>query len=586
MTDGRPSYEALLEENQELHKALSYMENSLREARNESEAIKKVHGELKIHHEKVQKECAAYNQKAIEAIQGKKDLELQFNEQMKSFKLQFDQGQRELDEMQAKLVQPADYNMMRIGIMNELEGPHKQELQMKQNEVDKLSEQLYETRRKFEILKTEADSYKYDNEKMVHDLKERQRVEVGELMDEISTLNERIEDSKDKERIRLLKKEADEGRIRNEKLLEEIEDLRKERDALRNQKHQDLLNFSREVDQEKSAKRALGSEVDRLGSRVQSLEDDIHGEIMKNEQKTQEITSLIQERDHGNTMARQWEEKYKTVQREQNDLKDRLAKKDMEYEDAIKKIHMEEREKYIIERKEKGRLQREIEGLEKNFQHADGELKNSHHLHNLELEKVQKECRVLEEEKKILAQQNSSFKEEVDNMKAFLEMKHNDNEQLEREYNNLRDKFREITEKTGELERVKTHLEASLKIAQGGEGPDGFRRKVEALEAELQEAKRSGGDSKKMIELKKKTSTYKSKVRQANENIRTLTQTVRKLDHEKRILARRLAEMGDVAGVDLGDDGHYGGADSQTSQWINDVVGDPERLRAEIAKPK
>lgn len=59
---------------------------------------------------------------------------------MKSLKMQFEQRQRELEEMQSRLVPQMDNDMLRIKLINEIEGPHRVQLEMKQQEIDKLTE--------------------------------------------------------------------------------------------------------------------------------------------------------------------------------------------------------------------------------------------------------------------------------------------------------------------------------------------------------------------------------------------------------------------------------------------------------------
>lgn len=54
--------------------------------------------------------------------------------------------------------------------------PHRQALESKQAEVDKLQDQIYEFKRQNDILNTKFESLRYEAEKDIKDLKERHKV--------------------------------------------------------------------------------------------------------------------------------------------------------------------------------------------------------------------------------------------------------------------------------------------------------------------------------------------------------------------------------------------------------------------------
>ena len=64
-------------------------------------------------------------------------------------------------------------------------------------------------------------------------------------MNEVSSLTEKIEDNKDKETIRKLRKELDEYKIKSSSKELEADELRINRDRLRDEKNENLLKFSK-----------------------------------------------------------------------------------------------------------------------------------------------------------------------------------------------------------------------------------------------------------------------------------------------------------------------------------------------------
>lgn len=103
-------------------------------------------------------------------------MENSFDSTIRSFKIEIERKQKELEDVQAKVIPSLDHDMIRIKIINELEGPHRQVVESKQNEIDKLQDQVYELKRQFDILNTKYEAVRFEAEKDIKDLKERHKV--------------------------------------------------------------------------------------------------------------------------------------------------------------------------------------------------------------------------------------------------------------------------------------------------------------------------------------------------------------------------------------------------------------------------
>jgi len=103
-------------------------------------------------------------------------MENQFDNTIRSFKIAIEQKQKELEDVQAKVIPSLDHDMIRIKIINELEVPHRQAIEAKQQEIDKLQDQVYELKRQLDILNTKYDAVRFEAEKDIKDLKERHKV--------------------------------------------------------------------------------------------------------------------------------------------------------------------------------------------------------------------------------------------------------------------------------------------------------------------------------------------------------------------------------------------------------------------------
>ena len=77
---------------------------------------------------------------------------------------------------------PIDTDILRMKIQKDIEGRHRVELDQKQQEIDRFSEQYYETKRLLDVVKTQHDTLKHEGEKDVIDMREKHKQELHEMM--------------------------------------------------------------------------------------------------------------------------------------------------------------------------------------------------------------------------------------------------------------------------------------------------------------------------------------------------------------------------------------------------------------------
>ncbi len=140
--------------------------------------MKQIHEDFKNQYDKLKKESEDSHQKYLHLLNEKKEMENQFDNTIRNFKIAIEQKQKELEDVQAKVIPSLDHDMIRIKIINELEVPHRQAIDTKQHEVDKLQDQVYELKRQLDILNTKYEAVRFEAEKDIKDLKERHKVRV------------------------------------------------------------------------------------------------------------------------------------------------------------------------------------------------------------------------------------------------------------------------------------------------------------------------------------------------------------------------------------------------------------------------
>lgn len=79
----------------------------------------------------------------------------------------------------------------------------------------------------------------------------------------------KADDKRDRELIRQLRRDLDENKRRTTELLGEASDLRRERDILKLDKNEQVIQFTKDLEEERNQKRVLQSDVDRLSFKLQ-----------------------------------------------------------------------------------------------------------------------------------------------------------------------------------------------------------------------------------------------------------------------------------------------------------------------------
>jgi hypothetical protein len=90
---------------------------------------------------------------------------------------------------------PVDQDILRMRIQKDLENKYRFEIDSKALELEKVSENYFESRRLAELSRTQVESQKVEYDKVFTDLKRRHQEELHELVADNHALQLRIEDS-------------------------------------------------------------------------------------------------------------------------------------------------------------------------------------------------------------------------------------------------------------------------------------------------------------------------------------------------------------------------------------------------------
>lgn len=176
--------------------------------------------------------------------------------------------------MANKMTLPIDTDIMRMKIQKDIESRHRVEIEQKQQELERFGEQFYDAKRQLDIVKTQLETQRHEFEKDLTDMKEKSRKEVSDLLIENQALQSKADDKKDRELIRQLRRDLEEQKRRAMELNSEATELRRERDAVKLEKNEQFVHFTRDIEEERSAKRQLQSDAERAEFKLKCLNEE------------------------------------------------------------------------------------------------------------------------------------------------------------------------------------------------------------------------------------------------------------------------------------------------------------------------
>ena len=153
------------------------------------------------------------------------------------------------------MVLPIDTDILRMRVTKDIEARFRLDIETKTLEVEKMTEAYYETKRQFELVKTSMENHKYESEKIIQEMREKHKSELSEIYEENHSLQLRIEEQRDKDTVRQVRRDLEEYKKRYSDCNIEVCELRKERDALKLEKNDFIIKQAKEIEDERNLRR-------------------------------------------------------------------------------------------------------------------------------------------------------------------------------------------------------------------------------------------------------------------------------------------------------------------------------------------
>jgi chromosome segregation ATPase len=117
----------------------------------------------------------------------------------------------------------------------------------------------------------------------------------------------------------------------------EVNELRKERDALKLEKNDMIIKQAKEIEEERNLRRSLTTELDKLKFRTKCLEDDLQKAQLKAEKRSQEANATSTEKTSLLSLLKEKEILLDSFKRQLTELREELHQREDDLDKAMRR---------------------------------------------------------------------------------------------------------------------------------------------------------------------------------------------------------------------------------------------------------
>ena len=403
------------ENNYELRKALNKLENELQSRVYELNLTKNLYQELQELNEKKEKECNDLNIKLNTVRSDMRNIEKKLQNEIDTMKLNF---AKETEIYNNKILKLSEFNpsTLQKNIEYKVENKYKQELSLKDKEIENLSNKLTQVEQQYELLIAEYEEYKINTQNEFDTQKHFHQAEVNGLLEKIR-LNEDMNSSRNNsgdnnDNFIQIKNELDTTRRQVTELNNEIDKLRHDKELLIIERNEHKINLIKERDKQNFDKKNMEIALNKANNSLENMSRQIDS-----------LNNALKERDF----------KINELLKQKQNLNEKLANQDMEFLDTKNVIH--------------------------NLNNILKSNEEENHKLFLEKEKIQKESLIKEKQEK------ENLQKQIDDLS--LKLKDAKNSKIKKEYiydGNIKG-YKELINKLKKMTEKKNEYKIKCKMA-------------------------------------------------------------------------------------------------------------------------
>lgn len=140
---------------------------------------------------------------------------------------------KQFEELKDQVIPPHELDEIRFRMAEELDLPNREKCSALESELERSREDYFQMRRAVEKLKIEKDQLHAEHEQNMMEAAEKHRAIENELNIRISALQIALEDTTEVEELHNLQRELTGSRMREKNLLQELAEVRTEKEIMR-----------------------------------------------------------------------------------------------------------------------------------------------------------------------------------------------------------------------------------------------------------------------------------------------------------------------------------------------------------------
>ena len=354
------------ENNYELRKALNKLENELQKKDYELNLITNLYQDLKLLNEKARKECDDLNIKLNTVRVDMRNMEKNYQSEIETMKLNHS---KETEIYNNKILKLSEYNPANLqkNIEYKIENKFKQNMSLKDKEIEDLTNKLSQSEQKYELLLAEYEEYKIQTQNQFDAQKHFHQSEINNLLEKIRLSEDmnsnRNNNGENTENFIQTKKELDNAKIQINELNNEIDKLRHDKEVLIIEKNENKINLIKERDNRNFNNKNLELNLNKANNAIENLNRQIDMLNIALKERDFKINDLIKQKQNlTEKIANIDMENQETKNMIQN-VKNMLKNNEEEYHKKIIEEQKLKNESLVKRNQERENMQKQIDDL-------------------------------------------------------------------------------------------------------------------------------------------------------------------------------------------------------------------------------
>ena len=354
------------ENNYELRKALNKLENELQKKDYELNLITNLYQDLKLLNEKARKECDDLNIKLNTVRVDMRNMEKNYQTEIETMKLNHS---KETEIYNNKILKLSEYNPANLqkNIEYKIENKFKQNMSLKDKEIEDLTNKLSQSEQKYELLLAEYEEYKIQTQNQFDAQKHFHQSEINNLLEKIRLSEDmnsnRNNNGENTENFIQTKKELENTKIQINELNNEIDKLRHDKEVLIIEKNENKINLIKERDNRNFNNKNLELNLNKANNTIENLNRQIDMLNIALKERDFKINDLIKQKQNlSEKIANIDMENQETKNMIQN-VKNMLKNNEEEYHKKIIEEQKLKNESLVKRNQERENMQKQIDDL-------------------------------------------------------------------------------------------------------------------------------------------------------------------------------------------------------------------------------